>query len=68
MDLWGEVGIAAGQVYSVLAENEKEMTMTSVKKEAGLNEPMLSMACGWLLREEKLVISKNGKSITLKLK
>jgi hypothetical protein len=66
-DIWGEIGTAAGKVYTALAGG-KLMAMADLKKKSGLDDTTLSMAVGWLAREEKVVIDKRGAIISVKLK
>ncbi|MBU0761783.1 MAG: winged helix-turn-helix domain-containing protein [Candidatus Altiarchaeota archaeon] len=66
VDLWGEIGGAAGKVFDVLASG-KEMDVGNVKKKTKLDDSMLNMALGWLAREDKIVLNK-GKQVTAKLK
>ena len=68
MDLWGEVGMAAGQVYSTLSLSDTAMTVTAIKKKTKLDHEMTHLGIGWLLREEKIHLVKAGKSQKVKIK
>ena len=62
------VGTLAGAVWTALNENGALATK-DVKKAAGLkSDKDLYLAMGWLLREDKLNVAEDGKTITLSLK
>ena len=62
------VGTLAGAVWSALNENGA-MATKDVKKAAGLkSDKELYLAMGWLLREDKLNVAEDGKTVTLSLK
>ena len=62
------VGTLAGAVWTALNENGAQATK-DVKKAAGLkSDKELYRAMGWLLREDKLNVAEDGKTITLSLK
>ncbi|MBO4840406.1 MAG: winged helix-turn-helix domain-containing protein [Bacteroidaceae bacterium] len=62
------VGTLAGAVWTALNENGALATK-DVKKAAGLkSDKELYLAMGWLLREDKLNVAEDGKTITLSLK
>ena len=62
------VGTLAGAVWNALNENGA-MASKDVKKAAGLkSDKELYLAMGWLLREDKLNVAEDGKTITLSLK
>ncbi|MBQ9523937.1 MAG: winged helix-turn-helix domain-containing protein [Bacteroidaceae bacterium] len=64
----GTVGTLAGAVWSALNENGT-MASKDVKKAAGLkSDKELYLAMGWLLREDKLNVVEDAKTITLSLK
>ena len=67
-DLWGEIGVAAGRVYSSLAGAKKQSTLAELKKKTKLTETMLAMGVGWLAREGQVSVDKNGAKIFVKLK
>lgn len=63
-----KVGQAAGAVWTALNENGA-MEIKDLKKVAKIKtDKELFLAMGWLLREDKLTVSEEGKSITLNLK
>jgi hypothetical protein len=62
------VGTLAGAVWSALNENGA-MASKDLKKAAGLkSDKELYLAMGWLLREDKLNVAEDSKTITLSLK
>lgn len=62
------VGTLAGAVWTALNENGALATK-DVKKAAGLkSDKELYLAMGWLLREDKLNVAEDSKTITLSLK
>lgn len=64
----GTVGTLAGAVWTALNENGA-MASKDVKKAAGLkSDKELYLAMGWLLREDKLNIVEDAKTLTLSLK
>lgn len=64
----GTVGTLAGAVWAALNENGA-MASKDVKKAAGLkSDKELYLAMGWLLREDKLNVVEDAKTITLSLK
>ncbi len=68
MDLWEEVGMAAGEVYSTLSLSDTAMTVVAIKKKTKLDLEMTHLGIGWLLREEKVNLVKAGKSRKVKIK
>lgn len=63
-----KVGQAAGSVWTALNENGA-MELKDLKKAAKIKtDKELFLAMGWLLREDKLNVTEEGKSITLQLK
>ena len=64
----GTVGTLAGAVWTALNENGA-MASKGVKKAAGLkSDKELYLAMGWLLREDKLNVVEDAKTLTLSLK
>ena len=61
-------GTLAGAVWSALNENGA-MASKDLKKASGLkSDKELYLAMGWLLREDKLNVAEDSKTITLSLK
>ncbi len=68
MDLWGDIGTAAGTVFNALSGQKKPVSTAALKKKTKLSDGMLNLALGWLAREDKVVLSKNKSSVSVKLK
>ncbi len=62
-----QIGIDAGKVWNELELNG-EMTTGALKKSLGLSPFNLNVAIGWLAREEKISLSRNGNTIKVLLK
>ena len=65
--MYNEIGETAGKIWQMLNEHG-ESTFAKVKKNVGASSELLHQAIGWLAREDKLHISKEGSSIKLSLK
>jgi DNA-binding transcriptional regulator GbsR (MarR family) len=68
MDIWGEIGGAAGKVFTALEAESKPMTIAAIKKKTKLSDGMLNLALGWLAREDKVVLDKKQSSLKVKIK
>ena len=68
-DMWLKIGESAGKVYHLLKDGEKNITKLkeSLRKE-GYNETIVIMAIGWLAREDKVDVKKDGRKWTIRLK
>lgn len=63
-----KIGTTAGAVWTALSENGA-MNAKDLKKAAKVKtDKDLYLAMGWLLREDKLVVTEEGKDITVVLK
>ncbi len=62
-----QIGIDAGKIWNELELNG-EMTTAILKKSLGLTPFNLNIAIGWLAREEKISLSRNGNTIKVLLK
>ena len=62
-----QIGIDAGKVWNELELNG-EMTTGALKKSLSLAPFNLNIAIGWLAREEKVLLSRNGNTIKVRLK
>jgi len=67
MQLNGQVGEAAGEVWRSL-HNSGPQTLAQLKKALNSSGELLSLAVGWLAREEKVEILSEKKSFRLRLK
>lgn len=61
-----KIGMDAGKVWSILDE-EGRLTEPVLKKAVNLTFKDLYAALGWLAREEKIVLEKEGKDIYVSL-
>lgn len=62
-----EIGVLAGKIWKTL-EKDGAQTATSLVKTLTVKNNDLMMALGWLLREDKLVITKVGNTTKYSLK
>lgn len=62
-----EIGSAAGEVYRYLHENG-EVSMTKLRKELELNGSRVDQALGWLAREEKILLTKDRRTVLVSLR
>lgn len=68
-DLISEIGEAAGATYHELGKGESSLTkLKNGLADLGFDANVSAMAIGWLAREDKVSIMKNGKIWTIKLK
>lgn len=61
-----KIGMDAGKVWCILDE-EGRLTEPALKKAVNLTYKDLYAAMGWLAREEKIVLQKEGKEIYISL-
>ncbi|MBP7211545.1 winged helix-turn-helix domain-containing protein [bacterium] len=61
------IGLSAGQIYQYLSNNNGEANFSKIKKELDLKGNFADLGLGWLAREDKVTILKNGNSIKVKL-
>lgn len=63
-----KIGNVAGAIWTALNENGA-MNAKDLKKAAKIKtDKEMFLAMGWLLREDKLVVTEEGKDITVVLK
>ena len=62
-----KVGETAGAVWSYL-DLHGEVPTSKVTREIAQSRDTLQRAIGWLAREDKIVLCKNGAAETIKLK
>jgi len=65
-ELWGEIGSAAGKIYSGFV-GKNPATAAEVKKKTKLDDGMLYMALGWLAREGKAQLNTEKNVLTVKI-
>jgi hypothetical protein len=61
-----EIGNAAGAVWEFL-DQHGDTVLVTLKDRTGLSEGILLMALGWLAREEKVTLLKEGRTIRVSL-
>jgi len=62
-----EIGTMAGAIWHSLQSNGG-MTLAKLKKELNAQAPLFDWAIGWLAREDKIELNRNGRSIQICLK
>ena len=67
MPVTGEVGETAGQVWKLLA-SEGPQSAAQLKKKLTAKGELLSMALGWLAREDKIELLDEKKTLLVQLK
>ena len=61
-----EIGDAAGMVWRYL-DGHWETTLSKLKQETELSDQLLLMAVGWLAREGKLTVTKDKRTLKVRL-
>ncbi len=61
------IGETAGKVYHAL-QSEGPLTLTRLKTSTGRDAFTLNAAIGWLAREDKIIVTKKGRSVTIALR
>lgn len=67
MNLNLEVGETAGKVWQALNDNGP-LTLAQLKKKVNGSGELVSLALGWLAREDKIDIAQEKKSYRISLK
>ena len=68
-NMWAKIGETAGKVYHLLEDGEKNITrLKKSLKGGGYGDIVVDMAIGWLAREDKVDIIKDGRSWIIRLK
>ncbi len=62
-----EIGDAAGTIWQYLDEHG-ETTLSRLKQQAKLPEQIILMGIGWLAREEKLRLVREGRTVKVDLR
>jgi hypothetical protein len=60
-------GVNAGKVWQVLSEAQKPLTLTEITRKAGLKPDEVLPGLGWLGKEGKIEILKEGSKISYRL-
>lgn len=67
MDIKYEVGTTAGKVWHVL-DDEGPQTLVQIKKKVDGASELVTLALGWLVREDKVEITEEKRSFRVQLK
>jgi hypothetical protein len=67
VDIKQEVGETAGKVWQVL-NDEGPQTLAQLKRKLDDSSELLSLAMGWLAREDKVDIIREKRSLRVALK
>ena len=67
MEINGQVGEAAGEVWHLLNDNGPQ-TLAQIKKKVNGSGDLVGFALGWLAREDKIEISKDKNSFKVTLR
>jgi hypothetical protein len=62
-----EIGTMAGTIWHALEANG-EMTLAKLKLELKAGSPLFDWAIGWLAREDKIMLTTEGRSTRICLK
>jgi len=62
-----EIGHAAGTVWRYL-DRHGEISLAKLERGTKLPERLLLMGCGWLAREGKLTLVRDGRNLQVSLK
>ncbi|MFH1721610.1 MAG: winged helix-turn-helix domain-containing protein [Candidatus Altiarchaeota archaeon] len=65
MDLWGEIGTTAGEIYTKFA-GKKATDIASIKKKIK-SKVGVEIAIGWLAREGKARLQKKGAKLSVEI-
>ena len=65
-ELWGDIGSAAGKVYTGIV-GQAPVGIIDVKRKTKLSDEMLYMALGWLAREGKAQITSDKDVLKVKV-
>jgi len=62
-----EIGTMAGAIWRAL-ESNGGTTLAKLKKELNASAPVFDWAIGWLAREDKIDLARNGRFLQVSLK
>lgn len=60
-------GVGAGKVWDVLSQGQKPLTVAEIARKTGMKSDDVLPALGWLGREGKIEILKEGSKVLYKL-
>jgi len=67
MSVGNEVGITAGEIYKKFSETEKYVPMSRVVKTLNKDPRIIVLALGWLLRENRADVRRDGGKLIVKV-
>ena len=68
-DLTSRIGDAAGVTFKELEKGDTNLTkLKNGLADLGFDANISAMAIGWLAREDKIIIAKNGKTWNIRLR
>jgi len=67
MSIENEVGVAAGEIYKKFADTENYLPMSRVVKTVNRDPRVIALALGWLLREKKVEVRRDGGKMLIKI-
>jgi hypothetical protein len=62
-----KIGELAGRIWRTLDE-EGELRIATLKKQVAAPDALVSMALGWLAREDKIEVTPDGRTFRVRLK
>lgn len=62
-----EIGETAGEIWNLLGERG-ELSLSEVQSNIAKTKSLVNMGIGWLLREDKITMSKGKRGIGISLK
>ena len=62
-----EIGTTAGLIWNAL-NTKRELSLAQLKTTVGCKSPVFDWAVGWLTREDKIVIIREGRTFRIDLK
>jgi len=62
-----EIGTMAGEIWKALEANG-ETAISKLKKDLQASSPLFDWAIGWLAREDKIMLSAEGRTTRVSLK
>ncbi len=63
----GDIGFEAGDIYREIESAGKKIKATDLKKSLDLSTASVYLALGWLAREDKVKVYKQGNSVRVEL-
>lgn len=67
MEINGQVGETAGRVWQALSDDGPQ-TLAQLKQKLNGSSELVSLAIGWLAREDKVEIAEDKKNLKIRLK